>query len=450
LKPSLLIVDDDEGIQTQMKWALADDYEAVLAQDRETALAALRRTAPDVVLLDLGLPPKPNDTAEGFAALGDILAEKPGVRVIVITGQGEKANALRAIGEGAYDFLGKPIAVDELKIILRRAYHVARLEKEYRAFQAQSETGDFEGMIGTSPAMQKVFTAVRKLATTDVPILILGESGTGKEMVARGIHRRSARASGPFVAINCGAIPADLLESELFGHEKGSFTGAHAQSIGRVETAAGGTLFLDEIGELPPALQVKLLRFLQDGTIERVGGLRPVRVDVRVLAATNSDLRRRMAEGHFREDLYYRLAVAVIPLPPLRDREGDIRLLAMALLKRYSAEHGGRLKGFSAAAVRALEAHAWPGNVREMENLIRHAVIMAEGTRIGAADLRLGAGGEGQSGSTLREAREALEREMVARALGRHKGVVSRAAADLGISRPTLYELMQKYGVAGE
>jgi two-component system NtrC family response regulator len=251
------------------------------------------------------------------------------------------------------------------------------------------------------------------------------------------------------VANNCGAIPGDLLESELFGHEKGSFTGAHAQSIGRVETAAGGTLFLDEIGELPQALQVKLLRFLQDGTIERVGGLRPVRVDVRVLAATNSDLRQRMAEGHFREDLYYRLAVAVIPLPALRDRNGDVRLLAMSLLKRYSAEQGGRIRGFSAAAARALEAHAWPGNVREMENLIRHAVIMAEGTRISAADLRLG-DEEGHSGTTLKEARETLEREMISRALGRHKGTISRAASDLGISRPTLYELMQKYGVTGE
>ncbi|MBL7077194.1 MAG: PEP-CTERM-box response regulator transcription factor [Kiritimatiellae bacterium] len=450
MKPTLLIVDDDEGIQTQMKWALADDYEVVLAQDRESARKAMGEAHPDVALLDLGLPPRPNDTEEGFKALGELLAERPAAKIIVITGQGEKENALKAIGEGAYDFLGKPIEIDELKVILKRAFHVSQLEQEYRKAQAQLAGGDFEGMIGTSPSMQDVFTSVRKLATTDVPVLILGESGTGKEMVALGIHRRSARADGPFVAINCGAIPENLLESELFGHEKGAFTGAHAQNVGRIETARGGTLFLDEIGELPSALQVKMLRFLQEGTIERVGGRKTIEVDARVVAATNSDLKQGMSEGSFREDLYFRLAVVVISLPPLRDRHGDIPLLAKALLKRHAGEEGSKLKGFSAAALRALDAYEWPGNVREMENLIRRAVIMAEGSRVGVADLNLGTSEVGYPGATLKEAREMLESDLITRALGRHKGNISRAASDLGVSRPTLYDLMDKLGMREE
>lgn len=447
MKPTLLIVDDDEGIQTQMKWALSDSYAVVLAQDRESARRVMGESHPDVALLDLGLPPRPNSTEEGFRALGELLADRPSAKIIVITGQGEKENALKAIGEGAYDFLGKPIDSDELKVILRRALHVAHLEQEYRKAQAQLSGGDFEGMIGASPAMADVFTSVRKLATTDVPVLILGESGTGKEMVALGIHRRSARKDGPFVAINCGAIPENLLESELFGHEKGSFTGAHAQNVGRIETAAGGTLFLDEIGELPPALQVKLLRFLQEHTIERVGGRKPIDVDARVIAATNSDLKQGMTEGTFREDLYFRLAVVVVSLPPLRERPGDISLLAKALLKRHAEAHGSKLKGYSAAALRALEAYDWPGNVREMENLIRRAVIMAEGSRVGVADLNLGTSEAGYPGATLKEAREMLENDMIKRALGRNKGNISRAASDLGVSRPTLYDLMAKLGM---
>jgi two-component system NtrC family response regulator len=447
LKPTLLIVDDDEGIQTQMKWALADDYEVVLAQDRASACALMSREHPDVALLDLGLPPRPNDTEEGFKALGEILADQPAAKIIVITGQGEKENAYQAIGEGAYDFLGKPIEIDELKIILKRAFHVAHLEREYRKAQAQHSDGDFEGMIGTSAAMQEIYTAIRKLATSDVPVLILGESGTGKEMVALGIHRRSARRDGPFVTINCGAIPENLLESELFGHEKGAFTGAHAQNIGRIETAEGGTLFLDEIGELPPALQVKMLRFLQEGTIERVGGRETIHVDARVMAATNSDLKQGMNDGSFREDLYFRLAVVVVSLPPLRDRPGDIPLLAKALLKRHAEAQGGKLKGFSAAALRALEGYDWPGNVREMENLVRRAVIMAEGSRVGVADLNLGTSEAGYPGTTLKEAREMLETDLIQRALTRHRGNISRAASDLGVSRPTLYDLMNKLGM---
>jgi len=403
--------------------------------------------APDVVLLDLGLPPRPNDTEEGFKTLCDLLSARPTAKIVVITGQGEKENALKAIGEGAYDFLAKPILVDDLKIILRRAFHVARLEREYRAAQAQMDSGDFEGMIGSSPAMEAIFSAIRKMATTDVPVLVLGESGTGKELVARGIHRRSSRCAGPFVAINCGAIPEALLESELFGHEKGSFTGAHAQTVGRIETAAGGTLFLDEIGELPLALQVKLLRFLQEGTVERVGGRKTIPVNVRVIAATNSDLKQGMAGGRFREDLYFRLAVVVIAMPALRDRHGDIALLAKGLFRRFAEEQKSRLKGFSPAAQRVMEAYHWPGNVREMENLIRRAVIMADGTTISAADLGLATTESGYPGSTLKEAREHLEREMITRALERHHGTIARAAADLGVSRPTLYELMEKLGM---
>ena len=447
MKPTLLIVDDDEGIQTQMKWALTDDYEVVLAQDRESARTVMGEARPDVVLLDLGLPPRPNDTEEGFKALGELLADKPSVKIIVITGQGEKENALTAIGEGAYDFLGKPIEIDELRIILKRAFHVAHLEREYRKVQAKLSGGDFEGMIGTSPIMQEVFKSIRKLATTDVPVLILGESGTGKEMVALGIHRRSVRRDGPFVAINCGAIPENLLESELFGHEKGAFTGAHAQNVGRIETATGGTLFLDEIGELPAALQVKILRFLQEGTIERVGGRKTIQVDARVIAATNSDLKRGMSEGTFREDLYFRLAVVVVALPPLRDRHGDIPLLAKALLKRHAEAQASKLRGFSSAALRTLDTYEWPGNVREMENLIRRAVIMAEGRRVGVSDLNLATSDAGYPGATLKEAREMLENDLITRALGRHKGNVSRAASDLGVSRPTLYNLMDKLGM---
>jgi two-component system NtrC family response regulator len=449
MKPKLLIVDDDEEIRSQLRWTLSADYDVTQADDRASALAAFRSARPSVVLLDLGLPPSPASPAEGLATLGELLAEDRLVKVVIVSGQGERANALQAIGQGAWDFLGKPVDIDELLAILKRAFHVAGLERDYAELQSQRHDDSFEGILGTSPGMQDVFRIILKVATTDASVLILGESGTGKEMAALAVHRRSRRRDGPFVAINCGAIPEALLESELFGHEKGSFTGAVAQRKGRIETATGGTLFLDEVGELPLSLQVKLLRFLQEQRIERVGGRESIPVDARVLAATNVDLKQAMASGRFREDLFYRIAVVVVTLPALRERGGDIPLLAQAFLRRSMAQVGRDELRFDPAALRAIENHPWPGNVRELENRIKRAVIMAEGRRITAADLELAAP-ETVTGVTLKEARETLEREMVLSALRRSGGKISGAAIDLGVSRPTLYELMDKLGIKRE
>jgi two-component system NtrC family response regulator len=447
MNPRLLIVDDDEEIRAQMKWALNKDYDIFLAEDRPSALAIFNQQHPLVVLLDLGLPPHPGDPQEGLAALSDMLVQQRFAKIIIVSGQGEKTNALKAIGSGAYDFVSKPVDVEELKVILKRTFHVASLEREYRELQQQLQTDTFEGMLGTSSQMQSVFNTIRKVATSDAPVLVLGESGTGKEMVALAIHRRSPRKDGPFVAINCSAIPETLLESELFGHEKGSFTGAHVQRKGRIESAAGGTLFLDEIGELPPLLQVKLLRFLQEGTIERVGGRQQIRVDTRVVAATNVDLKRAISESKFREDLFYRLAVVVINLPALRDRENDIHVVAQEFLRRSAAKSGKEGLAFGPDALRAMIKHPWPGNVRELENRVKRAVIMADGKRLSATDLELAPTPGGHSHTTLREARESLEREMVLRALNRSGGKIAPAAIELGISRPTMYELMEKLGV---
>lgn len=389
MKPKLLIVDDDEEVRTQMKWALLPDYEVFLAEDRASALTAFRDQRPLVVLLDLGLPPEPGTPTEGLAALSEMLAQDALAKIIIVSGQGEKTNALNAIGTGAYDFLTKPVEIGELKVILRRTFHVATLEREYRQLQQWLQGDTFEAMLGTSPPMQQVFNSIRKVATTDAPVLVLGESGTGKEMAALAIHRRSARRVGPFVPINCSAIPESLLESELFGHEKGSFTGAHVQRNGRIEGANGGTLFLDEIGEIPLPLQVKLLRFLQEQRIQRVGGRQEIHVDTRVIAATNSDLKKAMTEDKFREDLFYRLAVVVISLPPLRDRENDVALLAQHFLRRFASETGKKALVFDQDATKALARHSWPGNVRELENRVKRAVIMAEGKRLTPKDLEL-------------------------------------------------------------
>jgi two-component system NtrC family response regulator len=447
MKPKLLIVDDDEEIRTQMKWALGQDYEILLAEDRSGALGLFREHRPAVVLLDLGLPPRPASPEEGLQALSEILAQENLTKVIIASGQGEKTNALAAIGAGAYDFLAKPIDLEELKIILRRTFHVAGLERDYRELQQQVKSDAFEEMFGASPQMQGVFSSIRKVATTDAPVLILGESGTGKEMAALAIHRRSARKGGPFVAINCSAIPETLLESELFGHEKGSFTGAHVQRKGRIESASGGTLFLDEIGEIPLPLQVKLLRFLQEQRIERVGGRQEIEVDTRVIAATNADLKKGLVEGRFREDLYYRLAVVVICLPPLRDRENDIRVLAQEFLKRCAGENGREGLAFEPDALKAMTRHSWPGNVRELENRVKRAVIMAEGKRLTVQDLELTSTTALPRSGTLKEARESLEREMIHQVLRKHAGRIAPAAGELGVSRPTLYELMEKLGI---
>jgi two-component system, NtrC family, response regulator len=446
-KPKLLIVDDDEEIRTQMRWALATDYAVELAGDRTAALEIFRAQRPAVVLLDLGLPPNPATPEEGLATLSELLAVDSLTKVVVITGQGEKETALRAVGAGAYDFLGKPVDMGELKLLLKRSFHVAQLEREYRDMQQKLHADSFEGLLGAGPRMQTVFDSIRKVATTEAPVLILGESGTGKEMTARAIHQRSARKDGPFVAINCSAIPETLIESELFGHEKGAFTGAHAQRKGRIESAGGGTLFLDEIGEIPLQLQVKLLRFLQEQCIERVGGRQVIPVDTRVIAATNADLKKGMAGGTFREDLYYRLAVVQLTLPPLRERGDDALLLAKAFLQRFTAETGKESLSFAPDALRAIRQHSWPGNVRELQNRVRRGVIMTGGKRLSAEDLELAHVGTQGAHASLKEAREALEREMIREALRKHGGKIAGASVELGISRPTLYELMAKLGV---
>lgn len=450
-RPVLLIVDDDEDIRTQLKWALAESYEVVLAEDKASALAAFRAHHPRLVLLDLGLPPMPAGPEEGMATLTELIAGDHQVKVIILSGQSERSNALRAVNEGAYDFLVKPPEIDELKVVLRRAAVMSRMEREISGMRQhlESESNGFEGMIGSSPQMQVVFETIRKVASSQVPVLLLGESGTGKEVAARAVHRKSSRSSGAFVAINCGAIPDNLLESELFGHEKGAFTGAHMQRPGKIETASGGTLFLDEIGELPLPLQVKLLRFLQEQRIERVGGRREIEVDARVVAATNVDLKKAMQEGKFREDLYYRIAVVSVRIPPLRERSGDTLVLAQSFLRRFAGESNRQNLRYSPSALRAMEQHPWPGNVRELENRVKRAVIMAEGATVKPSDLELTGGPvsvpSGKKG--LKEAREELEREMVEEALRRHDGKISPAAVELGISRPTFYELLDKLGI---
>ena len=446
--PTVLVVDDDEDIRTQMKWALAGDYEVVMAGDRASAVSAFTASRPMATLLDLGLPPRPNDPEEGMAVLSGLLVLDRLAKVIVVSGQGDKQNALRAVGAGAYDFLCKPVEMDELKLVLRRCVYVAALEREYRAIQEGARPETFEDMLGASPQMQAVFAFVRKAATTSAPVLVLGENGTGKEMVARALHRRSRQRGGPFVAINCNAIPENLLESELFGHEKGSFTGAHASRRGLIETAAGGTIFLDEIGELPAALQVKLLRFLQEKTFQRVGGRQEIESDARVIAATNVNLKEAVQSGRFREDLYFRLAVLVVTVPPLRERGGDIDLIAREFLRCYGSQHGRPGLAFTPDAVRALNSHAWPGNIRELQNRVQRATIMAEGKRVSAADLELAVAADDQRPQTLKEARECLERQLVEDALRRHGGKITSAAAELGVSRPTLYELIEKLGVS--
>jgi two-component system, NtrC family, response regulator len=447
MKPKLLIVDDDQEIRTQMKWALGPDYEVILAEDRAGALETFKADRPVVTLLDLGLPPHPNSCEEGLATLSGLLAIGKEAKIIVISGQSEKKNAIQAVAAGACDFLCKPVDVDELKLILHRCIYVMNLENEYREMERKLRADVFENMLGTSPQMHGVFAFIRKVAATNAPVLLLGESGTGKEMAASAIHRCSSRRDGPFITINCNAIPENLLESELFGHEKGSFTGAHVQRKGLMESAGQGTLFLDEIGELPLPIQVKLLRFLQEQRFQRVGGRQEIQIDTRVIAATNVDLKEAVAKGRFREDLYFRLAVVVIKLPPLRDRGEDVNLLAREFLQQFAVQSEKPSLTFAPDALRAIRQHRWTGNVRELQNRIKRAVIMADGKRVTASDLELSDGTELIRGATLKEARENVERELVEQALKKHSGRISSAAAELGVSRPTLYELMDKLGI---
>jgi len=446
-KQKLLIVDDDEDLRTQMKRTLTADYNVYLAEDRQSAIAIINKEQPAVVTLDLGLPPNPAGVEEGFAILDHILDNYSHTKVIIITGRGEKEHALRAVEKGAYDFFYKPIQLDELKVVLRRAFHVSQLEHEQREMRHRLSGDTFEGMIGTSTQMQDVFSTIRKVATTDAPVLIRGESGTGKELVARAIHRLSIRESKPFIPINCSAIPENLIESELFGHEKGTFTGAHAQRKGRFEMAEGGTLFLDEIGDLPLILQTKLLRFLQEKIIERVGGREQIEVDTRVLAATNRDLEEAMKNATFRDDLYYRLSVINISLPALRERNADVVLLAKTFLDRYTSETRKKIKGFSSEAIEAIESYSWPGNVRELENRIKRAVIMSEGKKITLEDLEMKAVAGKKELIMLKDAREILEKGLILKAIARNENNLTKAASELGISRPTLYDLMEKLGI---
>ena len=445
----LLIVEDDPGLLSQLKWCF-EGYDVFTAEDREGAIAELRRHEPMVVLQDLGLPPKPEGVEEGFLTLGETLKLAPHTKVIVVTGNGDQENALTAVAQGAYDFYEKPVDTDTLKLLVDRAFNIAELEAENRRLQSRVGESPLDGIVAASEGMLAVCRMIEKIAPTDVTALLLGESGTGKELLARALHRLSPRSDKNFVAINCAAIPENLLESELFGHEKGSFTGAHKQTLGKVEVAGGGTLFLDEIGDMPLPLQAKMLRFLQERVIERVGGREEISVDVRVVCATNQNPEELIREGAFREDLYYRIAEITINIPPFRDREEGRLILARTLLQKHAKAQGRALNGFTDDAVAAIESYAWPGNVRELENKIKGAVIMADGKLVTAADLGLKPGDEDQDSLNLREVRQRAESKAIRVALTKSFGNISKAAELLGITRPTLYDLMNKYGLSAE
>lgn len=445
-KPRLLIVEDDAGLQRQLKWCF-DDYEVLMASARSEAIAQLRRFEPPVVLQDLGLPPDPEGVVEGMATLKEILSIAPQTKVIVVTGNHDRDNAVKAVSLGAYDFYQKPVDTDVLRLLVSRAFNMHALEEQNRQLREAQYNAPFEGLIATDEAMLKVCRMVEKVAPTDVSVLILGESGTGKELLARAVHNQSARKDGRFVAINCAAIPEQLLESELFGHEKGAFTGAVKQTIGKVELADGGTLFLDEIGDMPLALQAKLLRFLQGRVIERVGGRQEIPVNVRVVCATNKDLQAQIAAQQFRQDLYFRISEVIVNVPPLRDRPGGATVLAHSLLRKFGGVHGRPKRGFSEEAIAALEAYEWPGNVRELENRVKTAMIMAEGAMIKAEDLNLKEAVQGPLLFNLKEVRTRAERQAIRQALIITDGNISRTAELLGVSRPTLYDLMDKYGI---
>lgn len=441
----LLIVEDDAGLQKQLKWSF-DDLEVVIAGDREAALVAVRRYEPSVVTLDLGLPPDADGASEGLATLEQILALAPATKVIVVSGNQDRANAVQAVAAGAYDYYHKPIEPEILRLIVNRAMHLHQLEVENQRL-LQPQGGALNGVITGSASMQKVCRTVEKVAPVDATVLLLGDSGTGKELLARALHDLSPRVKERFVAINCAAIPENLLESELFGYEKGAFTGASKQTKGKIEYANQGTLFLDEVGDLPFSLQAKLLRFLQERVVERLGGREEIPVDVRVVCATHQDLRRLIEAGRFREDLFYRISEISINIPPLKAREGDSALLAHAFLEKFGAQYNKASKGFTPDALSAIKGHAWPGNVREMENCIKRAVIMCDEIRIGVVDLGLPLSGAEPALLNLRQAREIAERDAVSRAIARANGNVARAAELLGISRPTLYDLLNRFGV---
>ena len=447
----LLIVEDDLALQKQIKWSL-DRFESVTASDRESALLQLRRHQCAVVTMDLGLPPDPDSVTEGFKLLEQMLAIDPGVKVIVLTGQNDQNNALRAVALGAYDFLAKPFEPDVLTLTVERALRLAELQTENRRLQALHQPDALAGLITRDAEMMRIARTVERVSSSDATVLLLGESGTGKEVLAQGLHVASKRA-GRFVAINCAAIPENLLESELFGYEKGAFTGASKTTPGKIETAHNGTLMLDEIGDLPHSLQAKLLRFLQQRTVERLGGRSEIPVDVRVVCATHQNLKTQISENRFREDLFYRLAEIVVTIPPLRARTGDAVLLAHAFLRRFSHDQRRNNLAFSDDALKAIEQHPWPGNVRELQNAVKRASIMADGDRLGCDDLGLpppareASDGDERTDLDLRAVREAAERQAIVAALARSNGNIVKASEILGVSRPTLYDLMKRLSI---
>lgn len=445
---TLLVVEDDPALQKQMRWAF-DSFETVVADDRESALAQLRRHEPAVVTMDLGLPPRPDDVSEGFRLLGEMLVLAPETKIIVLTGQHDRENAVRAVAMGAYDFFGKPFESELLALTIDRAFRLHDLQAENHRLTAQ-QSSPLSGIITRDAGMLKVCRTVEKVASANVTVALLGESGTGKEILARALHALSSRSRERFLAINCAAIPENLLESELFGYEKGAFTGAAKQTPGKIETAHKGTFFLDEIGDLPMALQAKLLRFLQERVVERIGGREEIPVDVRVVCATHRDLKAQIHAGLFREDLYYRLAEIVIDIPPLRERDGDAVLLAHAFVQRFAKENGRGAMHLGEDALASIETHPWPGNVRELENCLKRAVIMADSNRITAEDLGLDAAEAELMELNLRHVRDEAERRAVIRALARTNGNIARAADALGISRPSLYDLMNRFGFKKE
>ena len=441
---TLLIVEDDPALQKQMRWAF-DGFEIVVAEDHESAITQMRRFEPAVVTMDLGLPPQPDGVDEGFALLGEILTLAPNTKIIVLTGQHDRENAVRAVGMGAYDFFSKPFEPELLTLTIQRAFRLYDLQAENRRLQ-QTNAGTLLGLITRDAGMQKICHTIERVASASVTVALFGDSGTGKEILARGLHALSPRVHERFIAINCAAIPENLLESELFGYEKGAFTGAVRQTPGKIEVAHKGTLFLDEIGDLPMALQAKLLRFLQERVIERLGGRQEIPVDVRVVCATHRDLKTQIQAGQFREDLYYRLAEIVVTIPPLRARDGDAVLLAHHFVQRFARENGRGGIQLGEDAIAAIESYSWPGNVRELENCLKRAVIMADDNRITAEDLGLElAGDEELEHLNLRQVRDAAERQAVVRVLARTNGNIARAAEILGVSRPSLYDLMNRF-----
>lgn len=442
----LLVVEDDIGLQKQMRWSF-DRYEVLTAGDQDNALSQLRRHEPAVMTLDLGLPPDPDGISEGLATLRQVLTLAPETKVIVVTGNQNRASAVKAIGMGAYDFYQKPYDPDILGLVVERAFRLHDLQQENRRLQRERLDAPMQGILTRDPGMLRVWRNVEKVAPSNATVLLSGESGTGKELLARALHQLSPRSAKRFLAINCAAIPENLLESELFGYERGAFTGATRQTPGKIECADGGTFFLDEVGDLPSALQAKLLRFLQERVVERLGGREEIPVDVRVVCATHQNLKSLIEAGRFREDLYYRLSEIVLEIPPLRNREGDPTLLAHAFLGRFSSQQSRALSGFQDEALTAIENYSWPGNVREMENRVKRAVIMAEGPQISAEDLELQGHHQPPEPFNLRQVREEAERRAILKVLGRVDGNIVKAAELLGVSRPTLYDLMNRYGL---